>query len=183
MTGTAALLRRWLCRLEWSECRRLEPAHFKREQLRRTRGWRKPTNTIVVSRPSRWGNPYPVRCHGRSQALQLYVTYLRQRPDLLSAIREELAGHNLACWCREDALSHPFTWRDPRLVFVDSMSDLFHAAVPIDFLGRVFEVMERTPQHWPSSGDRARIRSSRRDPAASVGWRASCLGRRMSGWA
>lgn len=53
MTGTAALLRRWLCRLEWSECRRLEPAHFKREQLRRTRGWRKPTYQILTKRSRR----------------------------------------------------------------------------------------------------------------------------------
>lgn len=31
-----------------------------RVQLRRTKGWRKPENTIVVARPSRWGNPYRV---------------------------------------------------------------------------------------------------------------------------
>lgn len=31
-----------------------------RVQLRRTKGWRKPENTIVVARPSRWGNPYLV---------------------------------------------------------------------------------------------------------------------------
>ena len=31
-----------------------------RIQLRRTKGWRKPPNTVIVSRPSRWGNPYRV---------------------------------------------------------------------------------------------------------------------------
>jgi protein gp37 len=45
------------------------------------------------------------------------------------------------------ALGEPFRWRQPRLVFVNSMSDLFHAKVPVDFIRRVFAVMEATPQH------------------------------------
>ena len=32
----------------------------RRIQLRRTRGWRLPASAIVVSRPSRWGNPFPI---------------------------------------------------------------------------------------------------------------------------
>ncbi|MBX7433477.1 DUF4326 domain-containing protein [Mycobacterium sp. Y57] len=31
-----------------------------RIRLRRTKGWRKPDSTIVVARPTRWGNPFPV---------------------------------------------------------------------------------------------------------------------------
>lgn len=46
-----------------------------------------------------------------------------------------------------DALSLPFSWRQPRLVFVNSMSDLFHARVSREFIQRVFAVMEATPQH------------------------------------
>lgn len=45
------------------------------------------------------------------------------------------------------ALSIPFSWRQPRLVFVNSMSDLFHARVPLDFVRQVFAVMAATPQH------------------------------------
>ncbi|KZB82891.1 DUF5131 family protein [Amycolatopsis regifaucium] len=45
------------------------------------------------------------------------------------------------------ALGEPFRWRHPRLVFVNSMSDLFHAKVPVEFIRRVFAVMEATPQH------------------------------------
>lgn len=45
------------------------------------------------------------------------------------------------------ALADPFRWRQPRLVFVNSMSDLFHAKIPVDFIRRVFAVMEATPQH------------------------------------
>jgi protein gp37 len=44
-------------------------------------------------------------------------------------------------------LGIPWTWRQPRLVFVDSMSDLFHARVPRSFVSEVFEVMAGTPQH------------------------------------
>ena len=45
------------------------------------------------------------------------------------------------------SLSEPFRWRDPRLVFVNSMSDLFHAKIPVEFIQRVFEVMAATPRH------------------------------------
>ena len=46
-----------------------------------------------------------------------------------------------------DALTEPLRWRKPRRVFVNSMSDLFHARVPREFLARVFAVMAATPQH------------------------------------
>src|ERR1039458_7056744 len=45
------------------------------------------------------------------------------------------------------ALDIPRRWRQPRLVFVNSMSDLFHARVPRSFVREVFEVMADTPQH------------------------------------
>ncbi|HEX8081567.1 MAG TPA: phage Gp37/Gp68 family protein [Jatrophihabitans sp.] len=46
-----------------------------------------------------------------------------------------------------DALAAPYAWRRPRLVFVNSMSDLFHARVPTAFIQEVFKVMRETPQH------------------------------------
>jgi protein gp37 len=45
------------------------------------------------------------------------------------------------------ALELPRRWRQPRVVFVDSMSDLFHARVPLGFIRDVFAVMADTPQH------------------------------------
>ncbi|WP_406272537.1 phage Gp37/Gp68 family protein [Nocardia sp. NBC_00881] len=45
------------------------------------------------------------------------------------------------------ALDVPRRWRAPRVVFVNSMSDLFHAKVPIGFIRDVFDVMRETPQH------------------------------------
>jgi protein gp37 len=47
----------------------------------------------------------------------------------------------------EEKLYRPLKWREPRRVFVNSMSDLFHDDVPDSFIGRVWEVMAKTPQH------------------------------------
>ncbi|MFE7332019.1 DUF5131 family protein [Streptomyces sp. NPDC057565] len=46
-----------------------------------------------------------------------------------------------------DALAVPYAWKSPRTVFVNSMSDLFHARVPLDYVRRVFDVIADTPQH------------------------------------
>ena len=46
-----------------------------------------------------------------------------------------------------EVLRDPLGWRRPRLVFVNSMSDLFHRSVPETFIASVFEVMNRAPQH------------------------------------
>ena len=45
------------------------------------------------------------------------------------------------------ALVLPYTWRTPKLVFVNSMSDLFHARVPVTFIKQVIQVIQDTPQH------------------------------------
>jgi protein gp37 len=47
----------------------------------------------------------------------------------------------------EGALERPLKWKKPRLVFVNSMSDLFHRDVPVDFIRRVFDVMRRANRH------------------------------------
>lgn len=46
-----------------------------------------------------------------------------------------------------EALEQPFRWRGRKTVFVNSMSDLFHAKVPVSFVRDVFDVMRDTPQH------------------------------------
>jgi protein gp37 len=47
----------------------------------------------------------------------------------------------------EAALSAPLSWKKPRKIFVNSMSDLFHDGVPSEFVTRVWSVMEQTPWH------------------------------------
>lgn len=44
-------------------------------------------------------------------------------------------------------LDLPLHWRQPRMIFVNSMSDLFHKDVPFDFILKVFDVMKRARQH------------------------------------
>ena len=48
---------------------------------------------------------------------------------------------------RPERLHQPARWRRPRMIFVNSMSDLFHKKVPAAFVDRVFDVMERTEHH------------------------------------
>lgn len=57
------------------------------------------------------------------------------------------SGPGFGLTVHSDALDAPFHWREPRRVFVDSMSDLFHARVPCGFTARVWDVMGQTPQH------------------------------------
>lgn len=47
----------------------------------------------------------------------------------------------------EDELNTPYTWKKPRVVFVNSMSDMFHKDVPVAFIQKVFKVMRENPQH------------------------------------
>jgi protein gp37 len=47
----------------------------------------------------------------------------------------------------EDSLMIPYAWKKPKVVFVNSMSDLFHKDVPLSFIQRVFTVMNNTPRH------------------------------------
>lgn len=53
-------------------------------------------------------------------------------------------GFDLKLW--EERLTLPLTWRKPKRIFVNSMSDLFHKDVPLEFILRVFETMKAA--HW-----------------------------------
>lgn len=98
-----------------------------RIQLRRRKGWRKPPGAVVVARPTLWGNPWRVAPYGediwvthqlgsgqtdrvvpvgsvtegRRIAVDLYERALHAGELLFdaTAVRGELAGHDLACWC------------------------------------------------------------------------------------
>lgn len=65
----------------------------------------------------------------------------------LQAMGMERYRNGFGVTLQEDALDMPMRWRQPRLIFVNSMSDLFHVDVPQEFIRRVFAVMERCPQH------------------------------------
>lgn len=46
-----------------------------------------------------------------------------------------------------DLLESPLSWKSPKLIFVNSMSDLFHEEVPVSFIKDVFRTMEQASQH------------------------------------
>ena len=46
-----------------------------------------------------------------------------------------------------ETLNTPYTWKKPKVVFVNSMSDLFHEKVPLEYIQEVFKVMNELPQH------------------------------------
>jgi protein gp37 len=54
-------------------------------------------------------------------------------------------GFDFRLW--PERLEQPLRWRRGRMIFVNSMSDLFHEKVPIEFIDRVFEVMGKADQH------------------------------------
>ena len=97
-----------------------------RIQLSRKKGWRKPPNTVIVSRPSKWGNyaeieklgkdhfivyiPHaiPVNVATKAEAHEVAAKFYGERlsESRIEEIRRELRGKNLACWCPLDCACH-----------------------------------------------------------------------------
>ena len=82
-------------------------------QLKRALGYRKPPGAIVVSRPSRWGNPYRVGDDGVSDsalAVALFEEWLSYSIEpgaqWMRANLHLLRGHDLACWCKLGSPCH-----------------------------------------------------------------------------
>jgi hypothetical protein len=85
----------------------------KRIQLSRKKGWRMPPNTVNVSRPSRYGNPFRVGLEVATakEACREYLVFLaggskyNHLRDRVGDVRN-LKGKNLACWCKIGAPCH-----------------------------------------------------------------------------
>jgi protein gp37 len=65
----------------------------------------------------------------------------------LKAMGQEKYKNGFKLSIHEDALLIPYTWKSPKVVFVNSMSDLFHKEVPLSFIQKVFETMNNNRQH------------------------------------
>lgn len=82
-----------------------------------------------------------------------YALTLAKRLKAMGADKYQLdgdlrtSGPGFGVTTHRSALQEPYTWRAPRTVFVNSMSDLFHARVPLAFVKDVFDVIADTPQH------------------------------------
>ena len=91
----------------------------RRVRLSRRKGWRKPDNTVVVARPTQWGNPYRANAYRtRGSVVAEFRDALETaldapgsrpvRPEVrnIAARIEQLRGRNLACWCPLDEPCH-----------------------------------------------------------------------------
>jgi len=80
----------------------------RRIQLSRKKNWRLPPNTVVVSRPSKWGNPFKVSktCPAKN-AVHLYEQWIRFEGYAVAlGAKVALRGKNLACWCKLNEPCH-----------------------------------------------------------------------------
>ena len=73
--------------------------------------------------------------------------YAERFAERLQAMGNPRYRAGFAVTLHPDLLSLPLKWRQPRRIFVNSMSDLFHEKVPEDFIQRVFEVMALSNWH------------------------------------
>ncbi|MEU0032010.1 phage Gp37/Gp68 family protein [Streptomyces sp. NPDC006335] len=85
--------------------------------------------------------------------LNCYAQTLAKRLKAMGSAKYQVdgdprtSGPGFGLTLHPDALQIPRRWRKPRTVFVNSMSDLFHARVPLDYVQQVFQVMADTPRH------------------------------------
>ena len=73
--------------------------------------------------------------------------YAERMAKRLHAMEQPNYRNGFKLTLHEHALEVPMHWRAPRTVFVNSMSDLFHDDVPLEFILRVFDVMQRAAAH------------------------------------
>lgn len=73
--------------------------------------------------------------------------YAERMATRLRAMGVERYANGFAVTLQEDLLKVPLGWLKPRIVFVNSMSDLFHESVPAEYIAQIFEVMNQCPQH------------------------------------
>lgn len=100
----------------------LSPSAGKRIQRKRKLGFKMPSNTVYVGRPTKWGNPYtpnsllhewqgfPNDDLVRAECVRLYRNWLieikSESPTWFDTWMKPLVGKNLACWCAPDKPCH-----------------------------------------------------------------------------
>lgn len=73
--------------------------------------------------------------------------YAERMATRLQAMGQENYRNGFSLTCHPQMLDVPKRWRKPRLIFVNSMGDLFHNDVPLSFIKDVFDVISSTPRH------------------------------------
>jgi protein gp37 len=73
--------------------------------------------------------------------------YAERMSRRLKAMGQDRYRNGFKLTLQADAIDAPRHWKNPRVIFVNSMSDLFHKDVPLEFIQRCFEVMREAAQH------------------------------------
>jgi protein gp37 len=73
--------------------------------------------------------------------------YAERMAKRLKAMGVERYRNGFEVTLQEDLLTAPMRWKQPRVIFVNSMSDLFHDDVPLEFIQRIFDTIAKCPQH------------------------------------
>lgn len=73
--------------------------------------------------------------------------YAERMAKRLMAMGSDRYRNGFAVTLHPDLIDAPRLWKRPRRIFVNSMSDLFHPDVPLEFIQQVFATMQDTPQH------------------------------------
>jgi Bacteriophage protein gp37 len=73
--------------------------------------------------------------------------YAEVMANRLKAMRQKKYENGFELTLHEEALSEPLKWKKPHVIFVCSMSDLFHQNVPFSFIDKVMDVINATPHH------------------------------------
>lgn len=73
--------------------------------------------------------------------------YAERMAKRLKAMGQARYKNGFKVTLHPEALKEPYGWKKSRVVFVNSMSDLFHKDIPTDFIQKIFTVMNENPQH------------------------------------
>jgi protein gp37 len=73
--------------------------------------------------------------------------YAERMARRLQAMGQRRYRNGFQITMHPEAIEEPYQWKKPRVVFVNSMSDLFHEKIPLEFIRRIFAVMNNSPQH------------------------------------
>src|SRR6186713_1138649 len=73
--------------------------------------------------------------------------YAERMAQRLQAMGQPRYRNGFEITLQEDVVELPLKWKLPRVIFVNSMSDLFHEDVPAEFIRRCFDVMKLASQH------------------------------------
>lgn len=73
--------------------------------------------------------------------------YAERMAKRLKAMGQRRYRNGFDVTLQDDVVELPLRWKKPRVIFVNSMSDMFHKEVPLEFIRRCFDVMEQASQH------------------------------------